>query len=101
MMIWNDVMKYLLLSISLTSIASCDYFRKQKCEWYLMVDMPQKDSVDPGMVPLCLRNFEIKKQKCYLQSSVKLAEEVNGKKIRASDIVMGDNRTIIEAPVCQ
>lgn len=94
-------LKNLTLILAFFSLISCDYFRKRKCEWYLQVDMDNKDKVDPGMVSLCLRNFDIKKQKCFLQSSVELAESVNGKKLRASDIVMGDNRTVVEAPICE
>ena len=91
---------YIILLVALATLTSCEYISQRRCEWYLMVDQDNQHLVEPGMISLCLRNFNSNKQKCSLQATIDLAESVDGKKLRASDVVIGARRTITEAPIC-
>ena len=70
------------LGVLLVFSSSCDIFARFKCEWYLVPDLSQKDSVEPGWVSVCIRNYNINKQKCFLKAKLALAEEVYAKKFK-------------------
>lgn len=75
-----------LLSLLLFALllSSCDPFRKEKCEWYLVPEPDHIDLVEPGWVSLCARNYVNGKQRCYLKATLEYAKAVNGKPFRLS-----------------
>jgi hypothetical protein len=52
----------------------------------MVPDLEKKHLVDPGWVSVCLRNYEINKQKCSLKAKYELAESVFGKPFRYVDV---------------
>ena len=75
----------LLLCMSLTS---CDWYHKDKCEWYLVPEPDDVDKVEPGWVALCARNYVINKQRCLLRAKLKFAKAVYGKPFKYSSMVV-------------
>ena len=84
-------------------LCSCDRYRKNECEWYIEPKVEHKDLVEPGWVPLCIKNYKIGRQKCFLSARLKWAERAFGKTFRYSDVKIEEDvlpRKIIEAKPC-
>lgn len=73
--------KILIFSFCILLIG-CDWYRKNKCEWFLVPEPRDASSVEPGWVALCARNYENNKQRCNLKSKLEFAREVFGKPFR-------------------
>ena len=59
-------------------LTACDPERKNKCEW-LLTPNPKADHLTvPGMVSVCLSNFQLGRQRCYFVAKPALIEEFNG-----------------------
>ena len=72
-----ELKKIFYMSFVMLTIA-CDPQRLKKCEWYLVPEMDHKHLVEKGWVPLCARNYETGKQKCFLKAKIDFAEKVYG-----------------------
>ncbi len=76
----------LAMLLVVTTQTSCDFYRKKKCEWYMVPDFKHKSLVKPDWVSLCLRNYTSGKQVCLYQAHVDFAERMNGVKFRFVDM---------------
>lgn len=88
----------------LLALLGCDPEHKDKCEWYLVPELDHLHLVSGDWVPLCARNYETKKQKCYLTAKLDFAEKVYGKTFRFSSMELetgGPPRKIKELKLCQ
>jgi len=93
-----------MLGIILVFSSSCDVFARFKCDWYLVPDLSQKDSVEPGWVSVCIRNYNINKQKCFLKAKLALAEEVYGKTFRYYNAEINTDtfpREVVSVELCE
>ncbi|MFW7379692.1 MAG: hypothetical protein ACOH5I_12845 [Oligoflexus sp.] len=63
-------------------LGACDFYRKNKCEWYLVPEPDHIDRVEPGWVSLCARNYQNNKQRCNLKAKLPFAKKVYGKPFR-------------------
>ena len=73
--------------------SGCDFYHKDKCEWYLVPEPDHIKMVEEGWVSLCARNYVINKQRCYLKSTIDFAKEVNGKLFRLSSMNVAEQGT--------
>ena len=55
---------------------SCDCQRTSECEWSFAVDEKNIDLASEGFVTLCIRNYKIGKQKCFLEIEEEKAEKI-------------------------
>lgn len=67
-------------------LSSCDFYRKRKCEWYLVPEPDHLDRVEAGWVPLCARNYVVNKQRCNLKARFDFAQDVYGYPFRYSSL---------------
>ncbi|WP_132320665.1 hypothetical protein [Pseudobacteriovorax antillogorgiicola] len=63
-------------------LVGCDWYHKDKCEWYLVPEPDDASKVEPGWVALCARNYVINKQRCLLKAKLPFAKAVYGKPFR-------------------
>lgn len=72
----------------LLGITGCELFtnNKSKCQWYAMPEPDNKDRVDEGFIPICVRNYVTNKQNCQLQATLELAESIYQKAFRYDDL---------------
>ncbi|NRA63637.1 MAG: hypothetical protein HRU19_04095 [Pseudobacteriovorax sp.] len=75
------MIKY-VIGLSLLLVSGCDWYHKNKCEWYLVPEPDDIDKVEPGWVSLCARNYEINRQRCLLKAKLNFAKQVHGKPFR-------------------
>jgi hypothetical protein len=54
----------------LALITGCDPQRLKKCEWLIEPEVAHINTVAEGKVSLCIRNFVIGKQKCFIQADI-------------------------------
>lgn len=78
-----------VLFFILTSALGCDLQRHGKCEWYLEPEPAHIRLVEKGWVSICARNYENKREKCYLMMPIDQAESVYGKKVTYSSLELG------------
>jgi hypothetical protein len=82
----------LIFLILLASVYSgCDFFRKKKCEWYLIADESMSPLAKPGYASVCIRNYELNRQKCAMVIKLTEAEKVFSKKFRLSDLEVNED----------
>ena len=67
-------------------MVSCDWYHKDKCEWYLVPEPDDIGKIEPGWVSLCARNYEINKQRCLLKAKLPFAKAVFGKPFKYSSL---------------
>ena len=67
---------------------SCDPHGEKDCEWYLVPEPRDMAKVDKGFISVCARNYKTNKQKCKMQTTMKFAKKVYGKKFRLNDIIV-------------
>jgi len=79
---WLPRPKWFFLLIFSLFLSSCDIYRKNKCEWYLVPEPDHADRVEAGWVALCARNYENNKQRCNLKAQLAFAKKVHGKPFR-------------------
>jgi hypothetical protein len=79
-----------LLLSAFIFLPGCDLFtnNKSKCEWYAMPEPDNKDKVDEGYIPICVRNYVTNKQNCQLQAPLELAQNIYQKAFRYTDMVI-------------
>ncbi|MCX6127944.1 MAG: hypothetical protein NTX25_02630 [Proteobacteria bacterium] len=86
-------------------LVGCDYYHKDKCEWYLVPEPDHINMVEEGWVSLCARNYVINKERCYLKSTIEFAKEVNGKKFRLSSLKSNEQgpfpREVLSIKACK
>ena len=85
----NRSKKRILVALCfLGGLSGCDFFtnNKSKCEWYAMPEADNKDKVDVGYIPICVRNYVTNKQNCQLQAPLELAESIYQKAFRYDDL---------------
>ncbi len=51
-----------------------------------MPEADNKDKVDVGYIPICVRNYVTNKQNCQLQAPLELAESIYQKAFRYDDL---------------
>jgi hypothetical protein len=91
------------IGVAVAVYLNVDFYNKDKCEWYLVPDLKNKELIEPGFVSLCARNYKIDRQKCYLQSTLALAEGIYNKPIRFSDMQIDEDKfpkMVVSAPPC-
>lgn len=76
-----------LFSVTLL-LSGCDWYHKDKCEWYLVPEPDDIKKVEPGWVSLCARNFVINKQRCLLKAKLDFAKAVHGKPFKYNSMVV-------------
>lgn len=85
-------------------LMACDPLHKSKCEWYIAPDAKNASYAGEDLVALCLKNFVIRKQRCYFAASRGFAEEVFGHEFVFDDVVVRKHikpRRIVSATSCQ
>lgn len=95
---------FVIAILFLMSMVSCDLLHKKKCEWYLVPEPKHKDYVESGWVSICVRNFKLDRQKCYLKMKLEEAEKVHGKPIRYDSLRLDDAsfpRTVVKYELCR
>ena len=95
-MLLTDVLRLRCIMTSISSIlfalfllCGCDFYRKDKCEWFLVPEPDHASKVDPGWVSLCARNYENNKQRCLLKAKLPFAKAVYGKPFKYSTMKLG------------
>lgn len=91
------------IAVAAAVYMNLDFYNKDKCEWFLVPDLKNKELIEPGFVSLCARNYKIDRQKCYLQSTLELAEGIYNKPIRYADMKIDEDkfpRMVVSAPPC-
>lgn len=78
--------KLAVTGLFLILLHGCDPYHQKKCEWYLVPEPDNMTDVDPGLIPVCARNFEVNKQYCRLQTTYEFAQKVYGRKFRYNDM---------------
>ncbi len=79
--------KTFLAVFFLTMLVGCDPNHLKECEWFLVPEPRLKEKIkEPGMVPICARNFELNIQNCQFQMSLEEAEKAYKRKFRYSDL---------------
>jgi len=84
----------------------CEFIHRYKCVWFLVPEPDHEQYVDlaKGWVSVCIRNYEINKQKCYLKAKMDLAEKVNGKPFKFSDVEISEDsfpREVVSIKLCK
>ena len=74
------------LLLLLTTQLGCEVIARYRCQWYMIPDLEKKHLVEPGWVSVCLRNYDIGKQKCALKAKFEMAEATFGKPFRYVDV---------------
>jgi len=85
------------------SLTSCDFYRKKKCEWYMVPEPKHISLVKPDWVSLCIRNYTSEKQVCFYQAKVDFAEKMDGVKFRFVDMKIKEGthpRVITDVKTC-
>ncbi|MEI8027215.1 MAG: hypothetical protein WCI18_12785 [Pseudomonadota bacterium] len=85
----NKSKKRILITLcSFLGLSGCELFtnNKSKCQWYAMPEADNKEKVDEGYIPICVRNYVTNKQNCQLQATLELAESVYQKAFRYDDL---------------
>ena len=59
-------------------LTSCDPERKTKCEWFLTPNPKADYLTEPGMVSVCLSNFQLGRQRCYFVATPQTVKDFNG-----------------------
>lgn len=67
-------------------LTACDPEGKKQCAWVLEVEPQNKDKVEAGKVPVCVRNRQTFKQDCRLQTDLEFAKRAYNKKFRYVDM---------------
>ncbi|MFK7825401.1 MAG: hypothetical protein AB8G05_14705 [Oligoflexales bacterium] len=67
-------------------IQSCDCQNTSKCEWHLEVDKKNMDMASDGFVSMCIKNYNINRQKCFVEIEKSRINEVLGKTFIYRDI---------------
>ena len=81
----NKILLFGIITPLIPTIVGCDEISRLKCDWYLVPDLEQRHTVEKGWVSVCIKNYEINKQRCFLKANMKLAERVYAKKFRYYD----------------
>lgn len=84
------ICKWLMLPLLGLVLSSCDIYRKNKCEWYLVPEPEHASRVEAGWVALCARNYENNRQRCNLKAKLPFAKKVYGKAFRYSSMKLKD-----------
>lgn len=82
----------------------CDPQRLKECEWYLEPDVNHVEIAHEGFVSLCVRNYKIGKQKCYLEMEYQKSVDVFQKKIRYSTLEIDHSvfpRKVLSYKICE
>ena len=87
----NNYSKLILLISMVSLFSGCDFFRKKKCEWYLIADESMSALAKPGYASVCIRNYELNRQKCAMVIKLTEAEKVFSKKFRLSDLEVNED----------
>ncbi|MEZ4743162.1 MAG: hypothetical protein R3B45_12080 [Bdellovibrionota bacterium] len=90
--------------IPIASLTSCDFWSKKKCEWYITPDLDRRSLAKPGWATVCLKNYRLGKQKCYMTIRIETAESLINKPIRYADMDVDETtmpRVIHSAKACQ
>lgn len=86
------MIKLIVMIVLSSMLASCDWYHKDKCEWYLVPEPDDVDKVEPGWVALCARNYEINRQRCLLKAKMPFAKAVHGKPFKYSSMIVSEGR---------
>ena len=100
----ENSMKKILMVILSIFVISCDCQRKNECEWKIEVDYEHQESVSKGFVGMCVRNYTLNKQKCYIEIEKNRVKDLEGKMFRYKDINIEYSkkyRRIIDYKTCQ
>jgi len=100
----KNIVKSLLPIFLLASLSGCDFLAKRKCEWYVVPEIKHISMVEPGWASVCLKNYNLGKQKCFLKLRVEIAESLDGKPVRYNDLDIDETtmpRTIHSAETCE
>ena len=90
--------------MGLTLISSCDWLRKNKCEWYLVPEPDHAKTVEPGWVALCARNYVNNKQRCRLKAKMEFSKKVFGKPFRYSSLNVKEGtypKEVLSVELCE
>lgn len=90
-MLTNRLLKVILLSTLFTTLLGCDWFRKRKCEWYLIADPSKSMLTKPGYASVCIRNYKLNRQRCNMIIKLTEAEKVYSKEFRLSDAEINED----------
>lgn len=99
-----------LIILALVAIVSVviyfvyDPHRKDECEWYISPSLKHMPLAKEGHVALCAQNFVTRKQRCFIQAPLEMAEKIYGIPFRFSDIVLEKGkmpRRILELKGCK
>ncbi len=82
----NNYISILIILCSSAFNFACDPNRYKKCEWYLDPDNHNRYAVKEGQVPLCVRNYETRKQKCFIVADLSYAKKLQGKAFKYRDL---------------
>ena len=91
-MLIDKSLKLLVLVLALAYCSGCDWFRKRKCEWYLIADPDKAMLAKPGYASVCIRNYKLNRQKCNMIIKLTEAEKVYSKEFRLSDTEINDDK---------
>ena len=76
------ILGFLLFSL----ILSCDCQNTGKCEWKIEVDNKNMDMASEGFVSMCIKNYKINRQKCFVEIEKNRVGEVLDKTFVYRDI---------------
>ena len=85
-MMTKKLIPNLLLVFLVLFLSGCDYVARYRCEWFITPEPDHRNIVEHGYVSVCLRNFEINKQQCFLKASMSLAQKYFKVPIRYVDV---------------
>ena len=84
----NRFFKFIGLYLLCLGVNSCDWYHKDRCEWYLVPEPDHIEKVKPGWVSLCARNYEVNRQRCLLKAPLDFAKKVHKVPFRYSSMVV-------------
>lgn len=86
------------------TLSACDCQRKSKCEWYIEPDLDNKKYASEGFVTVCVKNYELGKQKCFLELPLEEAKRVYQKRVTYQSLEIDHTvmpRRIKRFQICQ
>ena len=76
----NRLLKISILIFFMSMSSACDCQNTTKCEWEIALDNENADMASDGYVTVCIRNFNINRQKCFIEIERNLFESTQNKK---------------------
>lgn len=87
---WKAKTNSLIFLLVAIWVSGCDPNHKKKCEWHLVPELRHKQTVEPGWVSLCAKNYVTMKQKCFIQAKLGFSEKIYGRKFRYVDLELDE-----------